>query len=297
MRLAPILEYHTPASVEECVELLQAGGEKALVLAGGQSALQLLKSRHYRPEVLVDLSRVEGLSVRPPESSNGEASLIGAMVRYRTILESATIRSRWPALTDAAATIGDLQVRNRGTLGGNLAFADMASDLPPVVMCLGAEVVVAGRSGERSIPSADFFMGNRRTALQPAELIKAVRVPNDDHSSGSAYVKYGITANGRPVIGVAAHVTLDARGTCTGARIVVGGLPAGPVRATAAGEMLHGHEGGPEGLREAAERAAEDVPTHTDHRASAEYRKQLIRVYAPRAMQSALARAQEGLGR
>lgn len=294
MRLAPIQQYHAPSSLQECLELLSSAGDRGLVLAGGQSAMQQLKARERRPQVLVDLRRIDAL--RSHGEVDGGGVELGAMVRYRTILENRAVLDRWPALTDATRTIGDLQVRNRGTIGGNLAWADIASDLPPVVVCLGGEVRVVGPAGERTVAADRFVTGNRRTTLQHGEVLTAVRLPAAGRSTGSAYVKYGITANGRPVIGVAAQVRLDDAGGCSSARIVVGGVADGPSRASRAEEALRGSVGGAEDLQEAGRLAAEEVATHGDHRSSAEYRQQLIRVYVSRGLQQAFARAQGGPG-
>jgi CO/xanthine dehydrogenase FAD-binding subunit len=294
VQIAPLRAYHAPTDLAECLEILRDEAGRVTVLAGGQSAVPLLKSRQLRPEVLLDLRRVEELR-RQPSGADGDGPLeLGAMVRYRDIEHHPLITSRFAALADAARTIGDLQVRNRGTLGGNLAFADITADMPPVVVCLSGEVVVTGPGGDRTVPADEFFTGRRETALRPDELLRAVRFPAPAPGSGSAYEKYGITVNGRPVIGVAAQVAVDAGGTCSAARVVVGGVLPGPRRAEAAEQVLLGQRIDDDVLAAAAGAAAEEIDTHDDLRGSAEYRRQLIRIYGQRALQRAVTRAQEG---
>lgn len=294
MSLAPLRAYRAPSSVGECLEVLKAESGRVMVLAGGQSAMPLLKSRQRRPEVLLDLAAVTQLRTSGSPSGDNDALELGSMVRYREIVNSPVIPARWAALTDAATTIGDLQVRNRGTIGGNIAFADVAADMPPVALSLSAELVIAGQHGERTVPAGEFFDGPQRTALGPDEILAALRFPAPAPRSASAYRKYGITANGRPVIGVAAAVGLDEQGTCTHAQIAVGGVLPAPRRATAAERSLIGVYPHEHALAAAGAAAAEEVPTQDDSRASAGYRRQLIRIYGERALQLAVLRARKG---
>lgn len=294
MVLAPVRAYHAPSSVRECIEILGAEPGRAMLLAGGQSALPLLKSRQLRPEVLLDLAAVSQLrDLTTP--SEGESPLeLGSMVRYRDIVDSPVIFKRWAALGDAASNIGDLQVRNRGTVGGNLVFADVAADMPPVAVCLSAELLVVGPHSERTVPAAEFFAGPRRTTLGSDEILTGLRFPAPSTRTASAYIKYGITANGRPVIGVAAVIALDEEGTCTQARVVVGGVLPSPHRALNAENLLVGAQPRDEVLIAAADAAAAEVPTQDDDRGSASYRRQLINVYTERVLRRAAERVQKG---
>lgn len=294
MSLAPLRAYHAPSTLKECLEVLGADSGRVMVLAGGQSALPLLKSRQLRPEVLLDLAAVEQLRSTAAPSDDAAPLELGSMVRYREIIESPVISARWGALSDAATTVGDLQVRNRGTLGGNVVFADVAADMPPVALCLSADLVIAGQNGTRTVPAGEFFAGPRQTTLGPNEILAALRFPAPPPRSGSAYRKYGITANGRPVIGVAAAVSLDHQGVCTRAEIAVGGVLPAPQRATAAEHSLLGTRPDDEALTAASAAAAAEVATQDDPRASAVYRRQLIRVYGERALQLAVQRARKG---
>jgi carbon-monoxide dehydrogenase medium subunit len=292
--LAPLRAYHAPTTLRECLDVLRAESGRVLVLAGGQSALPLLKSRQLRPEVLLDLAGVEELrGVSTPADGEGLLEL-GSMMRYREILEAAPIGASWTALWDAATTLGDVQVRNRGTIGGNVAFADVAADIPPVAVCLSAELVVAGQDGERTVSAEEFFSGPRQTTLRPDELLAALRFPAPGARSGSGYIKYGITANGRPVIGVAASISLDEDGGCVDARVAVGGVLPAPRRARNAEQALIGTRLDVDVLAAAARAAADEVPTQDDLRASAAYRRQLIKVYGERALQRAAERARKG---
>lgn len=292
--LAPVRAYHTPSTVRECIEVLGAEPGRAMLLAGGQSALPLLKSRQLRPEVLLDLASVSQLRELTTPSEGDPPLELGSMVRYRDIVNSPVIFERWAALGDAANSIGDLQVRNRGTVGGNLVFADVAADMPPVAVCLSAELLVVGPHSERTVPAAEFFVGPRRTTLRPDEILTHLRFPAPGPQTASAYLKYGITTNGRPVIGVAAMIALDEQSACTEARIVVGGVLPGPHRALNAENRLVGAHLRDEVLVAAADAAAAEVPTQDDDRASASYRRQLINVYTERVVRRAVERAQKG---
>lgn len=294
MQIAPLRAYHAPSSLGECFDILRAEADRVMVLAGGQTALPLLKARQVRPEVLLDLARVDELRRHSASSNENGALELGAMVRYRDIEANPAVAARWTALADAAKVIGDLQVRNRGTLGGNLVFADVTADMPPAVVCLSGELLLTAGDGQRTVPAAEFFTGPRQTALRAGELLRAVRLPAPGPGTASAYAKYGITANGRPVIGVAAQVSLDPAGTCTAARVVVGGVLPAPIRAEGAEESLVGQRPDHDVLAAAADTAAGEVPTQDDLRGSSEYRRQLIRVYGQRALQGAVSRAQEG---
>lgn len=292
MQMASIRGYHAPNAVQECLGVLAEEGGRAVVLAGGQSLVPLLRSRQLRPEVILDLNKVDELRAieAPTEARPLE---LGAMVRYCDIIRRDAISVRWPALVDAAARIGDLQIQNRGTIGGNLVFGTATTDMKQVVMCLGAEAVVVGPAGERAVAAREAFADPSRRFLEPGELLKALRFPAPAARSGNAYVKVGLNANGRPIIGVAAALTLDDSGVCTTASVVVGGVVPAPCVAEGAAAVLVGTTLDAEAVAAAADAAAHEVRTQTDSRASAEYRKQLIRVYGRKALERAVGRAQE----
>jgi carbon-monoxide dehydrogenase medium subunit len=279
--------YHRPTSVAEAVSLL--GDETARPLAGGHSLLPLMKTRLAAPAVLVDLGRIDGLDAI---SREGDVLTIGATATHAAVASSDAVRAACPALADAAAMIGDRQVRNRGTIGGSIAHADPGADYPTVLTALGATIVVDGGSGEREVPVDDFFRGVFTTALEPGELVTAVRVPACGPGTGAAYAKKKHPASGYAVVGAGALVTV-AGGTCTAARVAIGGVNGTPVRAAAAEEALVGEVLSLEAATRAADTVAQSLGAGeiADTYASAEYRVHLATVLAKRALAAAIERA------
>jgi carbon-monoxide dehydrogenase medium subunit len=277
--------YHRPSTVEEAVELL-AEFEDARPLAGGHSLLPAMKLRFSIPASLVDLAGIQALR----GIMDGDTGLaIGATTTHAEIASSEPVRTSCRALAEAAAIIGDRQVRNRGTIGGSLAHADPGADEPTAVTALGAAIEVQGTDGRRTIPSAEFFTGLFSTALDPGELVTAVRIPWPAAGTGSAYVKHKHPASGYAVVGVAAVATVEG-GSCTAARLVVGGVTGAPVDVPV--DALVGTPGSPEDVAAAAS-AVPGAVTHVlgDTYASAEYRTHLATVLARRALATALERA------
>jgi len=279
-------EYHRVASVEEAIRLLEQYGPDAKVLAGGHSLLPLMKLRFAQPAHVIDIGRLHDLRYIREE---GDVIAIGALTPHRTVAESETVRRRVPLLAEAAARIGDVQVRNMGTIGGSLAHADPAADYPAAVLALEAEVVAQGPAGRRTIPARDFFRGLFTTALQPNELIVEVRVPALPEKTGSAYLKYPHPASGFAVVGCAAVVTVDRR-TFRDVRVAFTGVAGQPFRDTAVEDALRGQRADEATVRAAAEKAAEGVQPLGDAFASADYRRHMAKVYARRALLQALAR-------
>ncbi|HKR17920.1 FAD binding domain-containing protein [Rhizorhapis sp.] len=295
-QMAPLKAYHAPTSLDECLQIMAKEGSRLIVIAGGQSVMPLLKTRGLRPEALLDLVHVgelHGLDVLDADGS----LLVGAMCRHRELWSDPAVAGGWPALADAAAGVGDRQIQNRGTIGGNLAFGTVITDMKQVAMCLDAELHIAGPEGERKVGALELFADAERMLLQPGELLKAVCFPPAGKGGGSAYRKYGITANGRPVIGVAAAVTLDEAGLCADARIVVGGLVPCPNIAKYAAQSLIGKKVDTQGIAAAADAAAEEIKPQSDSRATSAYRRQLVRVYGRQVLELAFERAQEDLSR
>ncbi|MBX5465224.1 MAG: xanthine dehydrogenase family protein subunit M [Clostridia bacterium] len=281
-------EYRRATSLEEALRLLQEAGSEAKLLAGGHSLLPLMKLRLAQPAVLVDIGGLEELRGIRLE---GEELVIGALTPHAEVAASAQVAEAFPLLARAAAAIGDLQVRNRGTVGGNLAHADPASDLPAVVLALQGRLVARGASGERVIPAGDFFLGPLSTALEPGEILTAVRLPLLAGRVGTAYVKHRHPASGYAVAGVAAVVRLAPDGSVDEARLGVTGVGLAPYRARAAEEALRGRRPEPEVLREAAARATDGVEVTGDLYASEEFRAYLCRHHAAEALEEALAAA------
>lgn len=280
-------QYHRPSSLDEALRLL-ADVEDARPLAGGQSLLPMMKMRLASPAALVDLSRIPELAGVRRE---GNALRIGAMTRYADALASDELRSGCPVLAECIEVIGDLQVRNVGTLGGSVAHADPAADLPTALLALEAEVEVTGPDGARAVPVGDFFVGLFTTALAEGELVTGLRVPVLPAGVGAAYVKHPHPASRYAVAGVAALLELE-DGRCARARLAVGGVTGAPVLAEAAAARLVGGAADPAALGEAANLVAEALEDAAgDEYASAEYRVHLAGVLARRALTSAAERA------
>ena len=278
-------EYHRPGSLDEALALL---AEESRPLAGGHSLLPLMKMRLSTPEALVDLADVPGLD---EISEDGDGLRVGALATHASVAASELVRSRCPVLAETAALIGDPQVRNRGTLGGSVAHADPAADYPTILTALGATLSVTGENGEREIAADDFFVGMFATALQPGELVVAAKVPATPAGTGAAYVKHRHPASFYAVVGVAAVVAVE-NGSCTNARLTIGGVTGAPVDATAAAEAVVGAPPSEESAAAAADMVAQALPSAmSDTYASGEYRTHLARVLAKSALQLAFARA------
>jgi aerobic carbon-monoxide dehydrogenase medium subunit len=280
-------EYHRPASLDEAISLL-AENEDARPLAGGHSLLPMMKLRLAMPAALVDLGGIPDLD---EISGNGGGLTIGGMATHAAVAGSEVAVGIAPVIPETAAGIGDPQVRNCGTIGGSVAHADPGADYPTVLKALGGTITAAGRNGEREVSADDFFRGIFETALEPGELVTSVKVPATPAGTGAAYVKHRHPASGYTVVGAAAVVSVEG-GTCTDARLTVGGVTAPPVHATAAAEALIGGPGSEEAIAAAAEKVPESIPHATgDAYASAEYRTHLAKVLAARALRKAFERA------
>jgi len=284
----PPFEYLDPRSVEEALALLKDHGEEAKVLAGGQSLVPLLNFRLARPRYLIDLNRIGALSyIR--EADGGLA--IGAMTRQRVVERSPLVRQRCPLLTEAMPLIGHAQIRNRGTVGGSLAHADPAAELPAVVAALGGEFVVRGAAGQRVLTPEQFFVSYLTTALDASELLVEVRLPAWPPRTGWAFLEVSRRHGDFALVGVAAVLTLDGAGVCTHAALALTGVGPTPVLAEEAARGLVGHRPTPEAFREVGRRVSEDLRPDADLHASAEYRKHVAGVLTRRALARALERA------
>jgi len=274
-------EYTAPLTLTEALELL-AGGERK-VLAGGQSLIPLMKLRLATPEKIVDLGRVPGLG-EIEESSGG--LLIGAMATHYGIAISPLVRGRCPLLAEAASHIGDVQVRNLGTIGGSIAHADPAADYPAALVALEARVHLVSAGGERTVAAGDFFLDAFTTALEPGELIRAVEVPAEGALEGYRYEKMSHPASGFAVVGVAARVELR-DGHIAMARIAVTGMSPRVFRARATEKLLEVGAA----IATAVAELGEGEEANSDIYASADYRRHLARVHAARAITIAVSRA------
>jgi carbon-monoxide dehydrogenase medium subunit len=280
-------EYHRPTSLDEAISLLADGGDTR-ALAGGHSLLPMMKLRLATPAALVDLGRIPGLD----EISTDSGGLtIGALATHAAVAGSRVVQTECAVLAETAALVGDRQVRNRGTIGGSVAHADPSADYPTVLKALGATITVRGKGAERQVAADDFFHGIFETALEPGELVRSVTVPATGAGTGAAYVKHRHPASSYAVVGVAAVVTVKG-GTCTSARVTIGGVTAPPVHAKAAAEVLVGSPGSEEAIAAAAGKVPESLSAAIgDTYASGEYRTHLASVLTRRALARAFERS------
>jgi len=278
-------DYTRPASLDEALGLIGSGGSK--VIAGGQSLLPLLKLRLASVDRLVDIGRLAELKgVRSlPDGRLG----VGALTTYAELLDSPA--QHYGLLRDALPTIGDVQVRNRGTVGGAIAHADPASDLPACLLALDVEVVVRSARGERTIPITEFFQDSFQTSIADDELLTEVRLPGPRDDAGSAYASLEQPASGYAIVGVAAVVARPSAGApISFATIAITGV--GPVayRASVVEGDLIGSDGSSEAIGHAASHATDGVTVNADIHADAEYRAAMARIFTVRAIEAALAR-------
>lgn len=284
----PRFDYYAPASLEEALELLARYGDDAKPLAGGQSLIPVLNFRLARPAVLVDLNRIPSLAGIEPSA---EGMRIGAMTRQRQVERSALVAERAPLVFETMPYIAHPQIRNRGTIGGSLAHADPAAELPAVMRALGARFLLCARAGERWIDAEDYFTGTFSTALATGELLAEVELRPLAPGSGYAFEEVARRHGDFALLGVAVTTELDSSGVCTRTNIVFVNPTSGSERAVGAERSLAGRRPGEAEIREAAAIAATDLAAGGDVQASPEYRRQLARVLTVRALTRALTRA------
>ncbi|MFL5367741.1 MAG: FAD binding domain-containing protein [Myxococcales bacterium] len=281
-------DYHAPTTLAEAVGLLSKHRDTAKVLSGGQSLLPLLKLRLGVAEHLVDIGRIPGLEY--VEEKDGVLR-IGGCTREATLERSELVARRYPILLDTTKVIADPLVRNRATLGGNLAHGDPANDHPATMLALGAKVVAVGPNGERVIPVDAFFQSLFTTALDPDEILTEVRIPAPAPRSGGAYVKLERKVGDFATAAAAAQVTLAASGAVEEVGIALTNVGPTPIRATAAEAHLRGKQPDAAVIAEAARLAGQAASPKADRRGSVEYKREMARVMAHRALKSAIARA------
>ena len=274
-------DYHRPATLAEALSLLGQHGAEAKLLAGGHSLIPMMKFRLAQPGHLIDIRRLSELQgIRLEE----DRIIIGAAATHAQIEASALLRKKCPLAVQTAASIGDVQVRNLGTIGGSVAHADPAADWPAAMLALEVGFMLAGPGGERTVAAEEFFVDVMTTALQPDEILKAIHVPSLASSSGTAYVKHAQKASGFALCGAAAVITRGkGKGKIARARVALTGVAAKPFRARAVEAALE--QGKP--AAEAAMAAGEGIEFLSDLHASAEYRKQLAVVSVRRAIELA----------
>ncbi|MDA8194086.1 MAG: xanthine dehydrogenase family protein subunit M [Thermaerobacter sp.] len=273
--------YRRAESLDDALRWLAEDPQGSKLVAGGHSLLPLMKMRLAAPRRLIDIARVSELIGIREQSG---AIVIGAGTVHRDLAGHPDVRQKLPALAEAAGKIGDLQVRNRGTIGGSLSHADPSADLPAALMALAATVDIAGPAGERSLAVEEMMVAPLVTGLAPDEVLVRVRVPIPAAGSRSVYLKHPHPASGYALAGVAVAVTLEPAGAVTAARVAVTGAGVVPFRATDAETVLIGDRLTPARIAEAAKAAAAAGEFAGDALMSAEYRRQLCRVYVERAI-------------
>lgn len=288
-------DYFAPTTLDETLELLHEYGDEAKILAGGQSLMPLMNLRLARPKIIVDINRIGGLD---GIASTGEGGLtIGALARHRAVEKSPLVREQNPLLASAMPLIGHFQIRNRGTMGGSLAHADPAAELPTLAVLLGCEFSLARKGGVRVVPAADFFLGYMATAIEPGELLTEVRFPRWRLGTAWAFDEIARRKGDFALVGVALSAELDGGANIQDVTIVMFGVGGKPQRVASAEAMLKGRRVDQGVLRELGRVVAEELEPDSDIHASAEYRKEVGGVLARRALESALARSENGVSR
>ncbi len=276
-------DYIAAKSLDEALKLLAQHKDDAKILAGGHSLIPAMKLRLMQPAVLIDISKIKDLSYIREE---GGQVRIGAMSTHYHIESSDLLRRVCPLLPQTATHLGDVQVRNRGTIGGSLVHADPAADWPAPILALDAELVVAGPKGERVIKATDFFVDLLTTALNPGEILREIRFSAPKGNTGQAYMKFRHPASGFAVVGVA--VTLTKEGSkCQSAGVGITGAAPKPYKAIAVEKGLKGATLDAKSLAAAAAHATDGVNANSDLFASSEYRKHLAEIYTRRALEQA----------
>ena len=285
----PHFDYEAPKTVSEAVELLAEHLDEASVLAGGQSLIPLLAMRLAYPAVLIDINGIAELS--GVSAANGWVT-IGAMTREYVAENSGTVAGTVPLLAAALPLIGHEAIRNRGTIGGSLAHADPAAELPAVARALDAEFVVRGQSGERVVPAAEWFEGFLTTSRRPDELLTEVRFPAAERGTGISFQEVARRHGDFAIVGLAASLTLSG-GAISDARLAFSGVSDVPVRAVGAEDLLVGEGPSPELFDEAARRATDDIDPPADLHGSSDYRRKVAAALARRGLRAAADNAYE----
>ena len=284
--IPPPFEYRAPDSLSEALALLREHGGDARLMAGGQSLLPMLKLRLVRPAAIIDIG---GLRELAGVTEDADTVRLGALVTERTL--ERTLRQRLPLLAEAAASIGDIHIRNLGTLGGALSQADPSGDLAPAALALGAILTAQSTGGSRAVAAGDFFTGPYETCLTEDEIVTSVDIPLSDGIHGHAYVKMARRAGDYAVVGAAALVSLAPDGTCRDARIALCAVGPTAFVCEDAGRSLQSTSLTDADLAEAAALAGKAADPVSDVHASAEYRKEMTPVIVARALTQARERA------
>jgi carbon-monoxide dehydrogenase medium subunit len=281
----PLFDYRCPGSLDEALALRREFSDDSAILAGGQSLMPMLNLRLARPEVLIDLGNVPELAAIQ-EFDGGVA--IGAMTRQRAAQRSELIGERAPLVHQALTHVGHVTIRNRGTVGGSIAHADPAAELPAVCLALDAELVARSATGERTIAADDFYMGFMSTSLATDELLVEIRLPASAGRLRSSFVEVARRHGDYAIVGVAAALGLDDDGVIADARLVLIGVSTLPVRAVEAEASLRGKAPDAEAFAVAADAASTEMPSRSDAHASSDYRRRVAGVLVRRGLEEAM---------
>jgi aerobic carbon-monoxide dehydrogenase medium subunit len=274
------VEYHKPQNIDEAIQLLHNFGDDCKILAGGHSLIPIMKLRLNDPENLIDISEIESLK---GISDNEKSVTIGAACTHGEIAKNAAIQQHAPMISKAAGMIGDVQVRNFGTIGGSIAHADPAADWPAVLLASNATVVIRNADGTREKDIDQFFQGIFTTALEDGEIITSIRIPKTDFNTNSNYEKFSQPASRFALVGCAAAVSLE-NGVVNTARVAFNGVSGKPFRDTGIENALTGKPLNSETIVAAVANAADGISILSDHYASEKYRKHLAGVFAKRTL-------------
>lgn len=280
-------DYSAPTTIEEALALLKEHGDEAKILAGGHSLIPMMKLRFASPEHLIDINNIPGLSYIKEE--NGHLKL-GAMTRESDLEHSELIQTKYPIFIDASKLIADPQVRNMGTIGGNIAHGDAANDHPAVMMALRATVEIIGQGGSRMVPIDEFFMGFYMTAIQDDEILTAIHIPMHDGKYVGAYHKAERKVGDYATAGVAVQLGIGADGTCNYAGIGLTNVNPVPMRAARSEEVLVGSRLTDDVIAQAAQFASEDCNPTADLRGDEDYKRHLVKVITKRMIKKAISR-------
>lgn len=285
--IAQSFQYASPGTLAEAISMLNKYGEDAKVLSGGHSLIPMMKLRFANPEWLIDINGIPDLAHIKEE---GGVIKIGALTREAEIEHSDLLKKYFPIFADVTKLIADPQVRNRGTIGGNLAHGDAANDHPAVMFALNATIIATGSNGERSIAIDEFFHGFYMTALEHGEILTEIQIPLPPPGTGSAYHKLERKVGDYATAGVAVQLTLDSKGVCTAAGIGLTNVNPVPLRASRSEKALIGKPITDETIAEAAKYASEDCSPSADLRGSEEYKRAMVAVLVKRMIHKAVER-------
>jgi carbon-monoxide dehydrogenase medium subunit len=282
-------DYQAPTTIDEALTLLAANPDEAKILAGGHSLIPAMKLRLAQPGMLIDIGRIKNLAYIREDDSH---IAIGATTTHYQIESSALLQKICPLLPACASHIGDVQVRNKGTIGGSIAHSDPAGDWPAAMIALNAQIIAVTAKGERTINADDFFVDLLTTALSSGEILREIRIPKPTGHYAHSYQKVRHPASGFAIVGIAVALRLGADGSCESASVGVTGVASKAYRAVGVEAALKGQQLNDQTIAQAAAHATDGVEANSDLYASEDYRRHLAQVYTKRALRAALAKAQ-----